>query len=503
MSYDGPRGPRGAHSPRSSHGPRFRGGRGGGGGRGSRPFNSDARAGRPSDRNFSNQNPTNVRAATTAPNSVSNYSGLNSAKAKDAITGIPILILGAQGCGKSSLINVFFNEPIQNTSNGYEPGTKDFHPIGIRTANHDFTLIDSPGFDNTLMSDKDIFTKLIQFLCCNKTPTMIAGVIYLHAQGTRLGSGALAKNLHFIKHLLGDSFLERLTILLISQPGEQVDHQKLVGPLLDPKSPFYALHASGAQPDVAILEKKSISNILLSYVGKPSMLMSVQNELCRERVPTEGGIDLYLTRWARARDSGSTTNNRTRIVAGALSGIQTQDFLSPAERKKLESQLQELKKRNEEGSSQSQKDLSQYNAILSQLQIHDNFEQKEVVQSLIDLNRHIDDFALSVSLYLTDTYGAPNIPTTQHAFNLPQLKELFEHEEGKASLVQSSTGEGMPLEDFLDVAIRSTLCEQLYKRIFAPFHPGLETSDPRNGYIVALYGRIRETGMYMHFKKVN
>ncbi|KAG8732142.1 hypothetical protein FRC11_000487, partial [Ceratobasidium sp. 423] len=63
---------------------------------------------------------------------------------------------------------------------------------------------------------------------------------------------------------------------------------------------------------------------------------------------------------------------------------------------------------------------------------------------------------------------------------------------GKASLVLSSKGAGMQLEDFLDVAIRSVLCEQVYKRIIGPFHPGLEISEARNKHVQAMYGRIRD-----------
>ncbi|KAL5632450.1 hypothetical protein ACGC1H_005419 [Rhizoctonia solani] len=450
----------------------------------------------------SNSNPTNGKQTSAVVRSGSNTSAANSAKPKDKVVDVPILVLGTQGCGKSSFINAALNKPVREISNGYEPATKDFHYHGLLADNNRFMLIDSPGLDNTSMSDVEIFKKLVHFLCCGQSPAMITGVIYLHSQDTRLGSGILRKNLYLIKQLLGDSFMERLTILLVPRPGEQADHQKLVGPLLDPKSPFYDMYYSGAQFNASALETQPIRNILHSYKGKAPVPMSVQNELCSRPIRvTDEDIHSYLIKCARAREGGPTitgpTITRPRIMAGALSQIQAQNSSSPLIRstdiKKLQSELEESKRQTEGYSAQLQQHLGQYTALCSQLQIHENLEQRDIVQSLIDLNRHIDDFALSVSQHLGDTYGGPNITTTQHAFHLPQLKKLFNHEEGKASLVQSSKREGMPLEDFLDVAIRSILCEQLYKRIFAPFHPGLDLSDPRNGYIVALYGRIRET----------
>ncbi|CAE7050615.1 unnamed protein product [Rhizoctonia solani] len=452
--------------------------------------------------NRATQDPKQVsgkRTGTAAKpgSNTSRSSTVNSAKPKDELVHVPILILGTQGCGKSSLINAALDKKVREISNGYEPATKEFHYSSVGAEKYNFMLIDSPGFDNTAMSDAEVFTRLIRFLCCNKTPAMLAGIIYLQPQDSRLGSGALKKNLYLIKCLLGDSFMDRLTILLVPRAGEKSDHQELTRPLLDPKSPFYALYNSGAQIDVSALETKPIRNALLPYARKAPVLISVQTELCkRGRGPTDEDINSYLIKCARTVEDPPKTT-RPRIVAMALSQIQPNN--SPAAQHKttdiktLEVQLAESKKQNEGFSAQLQQHLGQYTALCSQLQIHENLEQRDVVQSLIDLNRHIDDFALSLAQHLTDTYGGPDITTTQNASQLSELKRLFDHEEGKASLVQSSTGVGMPLEDFLDVAIRSILCEQLYKRIFAPFHPGLDLSDPKNGYIIALYGRIRET----------
>ncbi|CAE6494313.1 unnamed protein product [Rhizoctonia solani] len=420
----------------------------------------------------------------------------NSTKPQSEVVSIPILILGAQGCGKSTLINAAFSEPVREISNGYELATKEFHFHILQASTHRFILVDSPGFDNTSMSDGEILAKLIRFLCCGKTPAKMAGVIYLHAQGAHLGSGVLRRNLSLIKTLLGDSFMERLTILLVPQPGQQKDHQELIRPLLDPKSPFYPLYDSNARVDVSVLETEPIRKVLLSYVGKAPVLVRVQDELCRSgRVPHDNDINFYLTKCARAKQ-GAATVTKPKPMAVSVPPSQTRQAVSTQhssnEIKKLQLQLEESKKQKEDFSTQLQKHLSQYAALCSQLQLHENVEQSEIIQNLVDLNRHIEDIALSLSQHLVDTYAGRNMTTTRQAFQLSELKQLFEHEEGKTSLVQSSTGAGMPLEDFLDVAIRSILCEQIYKRIFAPFHPGLVLSEPRNGYTAALYSQIRE-----------
>ncbi|KAG8726765.1 hypothetical protein FRC11_014535, partial [Ceratobasidium sp. 423] len=376
----------------------------------------------------------NQGSSTSPTNSTKpNATKPNPAKPKEEVAPVPILILGAQGCGKSSLINAAFGKPVREISNGFELATKEFHFNGLTAGKDNFMLVDSPGFDNSSMNDAEVMTKLIRFLC-GQTPAKMAGVIYIHTQDTRLGSGVLKRNLYLIKSLLGDSFMDRLTILLVPRPGEQVDHRKLIRPLLDPKSPFYDLYNSGAQFDISALETQSIRNVLLSYAQKAPALMSVQVELCGSgRVPNDGDIEDYLAKCARARESGSVVT-RPKIGTTALSRVRVSSTENgSSEIKKLQLQLAESKKQAEGFFTQLQQQLDQYTSLYSQLRINENLEERNIVQNLIDLNRRIEDLALSLSQHLVDTYGN-GMTTTRNAFALPKLKQLFEHEDGKASL---------------------------------------------------------------------
>jgi hypothetical protein len=299
--------------------------------------------------------------------------------------------------------------------------------------------------------------------------------------------------------LLGDSFLKRLTVLLAHRFQGEVNQREIIAPLLDSKSPFRDLCDLGARVEVSPLETQSVRTLLLSFTENRPELVSVQNELGRSgRIPNDGDISTYLTKCARMKH-GESVAIRPKVTTASLTQIQNQVSSSrqpSKDIKRLELQLAESKKQTEDFSSQLQQRLSQYTALCSQLQIHENTEQSEIVQNLIDINRRIEDLALSLSQHLVDTYGGHDKTTTQCAVQLSELKLLFEHQEGRGSLVQSSKGVGMLLEDFLDVSIRSILCEQLYKRIFAPFHPGIQQGDPRNQYTAQLYSHIKEKGTY-------
>ncbi|CEL54218.1 hypothetical protein RSOLAG1IB_11616 [Rhizoctonia solani AG-1 IB] len=418
------------------------------------------------------------------------------ATVKDNAVYVPILILGAQGSGKSSLINAAFGKNVRELSNGFELATQDFHFVTLGSGRYKFMLVDSPGFDNTSFSDAEVMTRLIRFLCCGKALAPVTGVIYVHPQEGYLGSGILKRNMLLLRSLLGDSFLNRLTVLLVHRPKGEVNHQKILAPLLDSRSPFRTLYDLGARVETISLETQPVRDLLLSFAEKGPEFMSVQNELSRSgRMPNDGDISTYLTKCARIKH-GAHALTGPKVMATGLSQIQ--NHISSSSRqpltkdiKKLEVQLAESKKQAEDFSSQLQQHLSQYTALCSQLQIHENTEQSAIVQNLIDINRRVEDLALSLSQYLVDTYGGQDKTTTQYAAHLSELKLLFEHDEKEGSLVQSSKGEGMLLDDFLDVAIRSILCEQLYKRIFAPFHPGLSRSDPRDQYTIKLYNHIK------------
>ncbi|KAG8713743.1 hypothetical protein FRC08_012873 [Ceratobasidium sp. 394] len=136
-----------------------------------------------------------------------------------------------------------------------------------------------------------------------------------------------------------------------------------------------------------------------------------------------------------------------------------------------------------------------YTSLRSQFQLQENIEKRDIVQTLKDLNRDIDDLGRSISAYLVDSYvqktpgGVESNMTALDACHLPELKELLGHADGVSSLVASSNGVGMPVEDFLDYAIRALLCKHLGESIFNPFHPAANSS--QNRVVATMYDNIQ------------
>ncbi|KAG9081773.1 hypothetical protein FS749_007394 [Ceratobasidium sp. UAMH 11750] len=140
----------------------------------------------------------------------------------------------------------------------------------------------------------------------------------------------------------------------------------------------------------------------------------------------------------------------------------------------LRQQLEELQ--NENASLRSQ--LQQQGSVQPQ----DSINLDDIVQNLTDLNRQIEGLSRTISAYLVDKYVQkllgkdPGDVTALHARHLPELAALFSHVEGNSSLMSSSVGAGMPVEDFFDYGIRSLLCKHVCRRVFDPFHPGVDLS---------------------------
>lgn len=62
------------------------------------------------------------------------------------------------------LINTAHGKPVEETSTGFESSTIKFHSTRLSSPNLKFELVDSPGFDNALISDSEIFSKLVDYL---------------------------------------------------------------------------------------------------------------------------------------------------------------------------------------------------------------------------------------------------------------------------------------------------------------------------------------------------
>ncbi|KAG9126353.1 hypothetical protein FRC07_003746 [Ceratobasidium sp. 392] len=295
-----------------------------------------------------------------------------------------------------------------------------------------------------------------------------------------------------LKALVGDRFLPQLKIAVVPNGHGQTVDTDLIRTLQGPGSPFHAVHAGGAEIVGLPLRAENIREFLLGYIQLPYLLLKIQNQITHGNVgpPREYITKLFertsttsLERSPRSRRGAARASNHphdTNLAEAAERSQQLELALaeSEAEIKLLRDQFQQIR--------------SEYASLRSELQLNDNMEQGNIVQCLKDLNRCIGNLGRSIAEHIVDHYipSYADDDTTLKASDLSRVKAQFHHQEGRPSLVVSSSGDGMPAEDFFDHGIRSIVCKRLYENIFLPFHPIL-LGDPRNDFMNELYQEVR------------
>ncbi|CAE7056620.1 unnamed protein product [Rhizoctonia solani] len=398
-----------------------------------------------------------------------------------------ILIIGPSGSGKSSLINMVSNEGLPVASQGMGLCTTKVWSLhnSIMINERAFRLIDSPGFNTSNLSNANVLKQLVAYLVKvrGKYNIKLSGVLYLHPQGDDLACGQLKQNLEALTHLFGEPWLSHFTFAIVgNNVGIESDG---VRQLQEPSSPFYPLHIAGARFRALPFELPRIQSLLCEFDPTPPADARFYSRVSWSLPARITGLDSFMDEILGFRQAPPTKKTgrpvKITLEESETTRQQLQDTLevTEAELKSLRSQLEQTQ--------------LEYASLRSELQLNDNTEQSTIIQLLQDLNRAVDDFGRLVAAFMVDNCAASlnkDDPTTLDASSFTELQRQFGHQAGRSSLVASSGGDGLPIEDFIDLALRSCLCQKLYKSVFIPFHPTLTTSTEPS-FMASLYEEVR------------
>ncbi|KAF8606753.1 hypothetical protein BDV93DRAFT_326088 [Ceratobasidium sp. AG-I] len=407
---------------------------------------------------------------------------------------VSILVLGCSGSGKTTFIDSLPTEAEQNTSLVAKTATLGVHSKKILMNDQEYEFIDTPGFDNPSMSDYKVFTTIAEYLLNeSKIRRGMTGVVFVHRAGDRLESRALLRNARVIFEVfLGNYWFPRLTILIMPG-GVGVERSTSRAAMAYPSSAFTQAIAGGATIAVPDSGQVNFRDILKPYSTAKRGHLLIQVNYINDPHTQVGALIESCLGYTENKSVQLRLEDRTNQMRHAhqeeLSALrsslrQSEEIVSQISERLQQVETDLMSQRDERIllQQQLQRTQTEYASLRSQLQLQENIEQSDIVQTLKDLNRHIDNLGRSISEFLVDNYVRtpagtnPEEITALHAQHLPELKVLLGHSDRHSSLVNSSTGAGMRIEDFLDYAIRSLLCRHLCKRIFYPFHPGADPS---------------------------
>lgn len=122
-------------------------------------------------------------------------------------TDVIIPVMGPTGSGKSTFINILMGQVVTSVGHDLESHTAHiqhftfFHPD---FPNRRIVVIDTPGFDDTTVDDREILRRIAIWLARSYDANMkLAGVIYLHEITQPRMLGTARKNLDMFNKLCG------------------------------------------------------------------------------------------------------------------------------------------------------------------------------------------------------------------------------------------------------------------------------------------------------------
>jgi hypothetical protein len=104
-------------------------------------------------------------------------------------------------------------------------GTQNLETFPYKVGDQEILLVDTPGFDDSNLSDTDILTLIADWM--EKTyeeGSLLSGIIYLHQISGNRMDGASKKSLRLFRKLCGESNLRN--VILASTMWENVDEAK-------------------------------------------------------------------------------------------------------------------------------------------------------------------------------------------------------------------------------------------------------------------------------------
>ncbi|TFK24525.1 hypothetical protein FA15DRAFT_669504 [Coprinopsis marcescibilis] len=126
---------------------------------------------------------------------------------------IIIVVMGLTGAGKSKLVNDYAEETLAVVGDKQASQTKETKGYGFSIGGKHLILVDTPGSNDTVGSDKDCLEGVAGWMAERyKKGTPIAGVIYLYDASSNRVKGSMRNDFTIFQKLCGPDYFRRVFI---------------------------------------------------------------------------------------------------------------------------------------------------------------------------------------------------------------------------------------------------------------------------------------------------
>ncbi|PMD31450.1 hypothetical protein L207DRAFT_441988 [Hyaloscypha variabilis F] len=202
---------------------------------------------------------------------------------------IVIAVIGMTGAGKSSFIaSVTGREDIQVGHDLYSE-TSEVRPYRFSHKSTSYVLVDTPGFDDSTMSNEEVTAKILQWLESSyRNGTRLNGIIYIHDITKLRMQGSAYKNMRLLGKLCGDSALGN--VILATSFWDQVSlsvGEAREDQLKNSKDFWANMVAKGSQVVRLKQDRAFCLQLLERIAAKNKVELVVQKEKGKSTMPSE------------------------------------------------------------------------------------------------------------------------------------------------------------------------------------------------------------------------
>ena len=176
--------------------------------------------------------------------------------------------------------------------------TSTVQPYEITVGYTTLVLVDTPGFDDTNMSDFEILRAIAKWLeTVFEKGQLLSGIVYLHRITDTRVAGSARRALHLFQRICGEDNYKN--VILATTFWNSIAHCEEIGvdreqQLLSNEGFWKCMKEKGAQTTRLARDYKTILPALLNMAAKPLVTLRIQHELNQSSTLEETMASLFI-----------------------------------------------------------------------------------------------------------------------------------------------------------------------------------------------------------------